>query len=425
MRDGRKALKQLLKEHQKDNISMSNFCAAPFVHMYVHSNEGERVCCMSTEKGLVTKNTELDLKKRWTSDYYKNIRKAFLRNERLDICVKCYELEEHGGRSDRHNFNNMYLQEGRRREGKLVELIPNVETGNQFDAPWDLDIRPGNLCNLKCRMCGPVSSSQFQQEVQKHKFMEPLFGKGEFQTSDCLSGEENIQFLLQACENGDRVKFLGGEPTIMPEVDRMLDILIEKNLTHVPLHFTTNCTNNNKRFIDKISQFKKITFNYSIDGIEKTLEYIRAPVKYETVNTTLPIYHNLAMRDYSEISYTLQAYNVFNLGDTIKWACGHGVMLRPEILRWPEWASLRSIPYEIRHKEFKRVLDELSNSRYKRHLKKIIPAIEQAMADKEEYHPKHLARATKMFDKARNQHCKDYLPEVWDIIKEEYHDIQV
>ena len=38
----------------------------------------------------------------------------------------------------------------------------------------------------------------------------------------------------------------------MPEVDRMLDILIEKNLTHVPLHFTTNCTNNNKRFIDKI-----------------------------------------------------------------------------------------------------------------------------------------------------------------------------
>jgi hypothetical protein len=86
---------------------------------------------------------------------------------------------------------------------------------------------------------------------------------------------------------------------------------------------------------------------------------------------------------------------------------------------------LRSIPYEIRYKEFKRVLDELSNSRYKRHLKKIIPAIEQAMADKKEYDPKHLARATKMFDKARNQHCKEYLPEVWDIIKEEYHDIQV
>ena len=101
MRDGRKALKQLLKEHQKDNISMSNFCAAPFVHMYVHSNEGERVCCMSTEQGLVTKDTELDLKKRWTSDYYKNIRKAFLRNERLDICVKCCLLYTSPSQRDR------------------------------------------------------------------------------------------------------------------------------------------------------------------------------------------------------------------------------------------------------------------------------------------------------------------------------------
>ena len=88
-------------------------------------------------------------------------------------------------------------------------------------------------------------------------------------------------------------------------------------------------------------------------------------------------------------------------------------------------ASLRSIPYEIRHKEFKRVLDELSNSRYKRHLEKIIPAIEQAMADKKkEYNPKHLARATKMFDKARINIAKTIF-QVWDIIKGDYHDIQV
>ena len=68
--------KKLLKEHQKTSAdSMSNFCAAPFVHMYVHSNEGQRVCCMSTEQSLVTDDTELDLKKRWSNDYYKNIRK--------------------------------------------------------------------------------------------------------------------------------------------------------------------------------------------------------------------------------------------------------------------------------------------------------------------------------------------------------------
>ena len=37
------------------------------------------------------------------------------------------------------NFNDTYM--------KFIE--PNVETGNQYNAPVDLDIRPGNLCNLK------------------------------------------------------------------------------------------------------------------------------------------------------------------------------------------------------------------------------------------------------------------------------------
>ena len=31
--------------------------------MYVHGNEGQRVCCMSTENSLVTDDLDLDLKK--------------------------------------------------------------------------------------------------------------------------------------------------------------------------------------------------------------------------------------------------------------------------------------------------------------------------------------------------------------------------
>ena len=42
---------------------------APFVHQYVHSNETERVCCMTTEEGPVRPNEELDLKKRWNGEH--------------------------------------------------------------------------------------------------------------------------------------------------------------------------------------------------------------------------------------------------------------------------------------------------------------------------------------------------------------------
>ena len=415
----RKVWKKVLVEHQKTSADTSNFCIAPFIHMYVHGNEGQRVCCMSTENTLVTDDTELDLKKRWSNDYYKEFRKKFLRNEAPEVCVKCYDLEKAGGKSDRMNFNDTYM--------KFIE--PNIETGNQYNAPIDLDIRPGNLCNLKCRMCGPVSSSQLEKEITDNsELLSPFLGKGTIRKSDVLAHEHNIEFLLQSADKGNRIKFLGGEPTIMPEVDKFLDILIEKEYFDVPLHFTTNCTNNNKRFTDKLAKFNNIAFNYSIDGVDKVVEYIRTPVKFSTINTTVPIYNDIAGhidgRPDVEISFTWQAYNFFNLYDTVVWAKSHGVTARPEILRVPEWDSIRSIPLSIRKPYLEYLINtfETWNDRYS---KRVLPALRHALSDDVEYHPKHLARATARFDKVRNQHIKDYVPKVWDIIKEDYNDLQV
>jgi len=415
----RKAWKKVLVEHQKTSADTSNFCIAPFIHMYVHGNEGQRVCCMSTENTLVTDDTELDLKKRWSNDYYKEFRKKFLRNEAPEVCVKCYDLEKAGGKSDRMNFNDTYM--------KFIE--PNIETGNQYNSPIDLDIRPGNLCNLKCRMCGPVSSSQLEKEITDNsELLSPFLGKGTIRKSDVLAHEHNIEFLLQSADKGNRIKFLGGEPTIMPEVDKFLDILIDKEYFDVPLHFTTNCTNNNKRFTDKLAKFNNVAFNYSIDGVDKVVEYIRTPVKFSTINTTVPIYNDIAGlidgRPDVEISFTWQAYNFFNLYDTVVWAKSHGVTARPEILRVPEWDSIRSIPLSVRKPYLEYLINtfETWNDRYS---KRVLPALRHALSDDVEYHPKHLARATARFDKVRNQHIKDYVPQVWDIIKEDYNDLQV
>ena len=324
-----------------------------------------------------------------------------------------------GGRSDRMNFNDTYM--------KFIE--PNIETGNQYNAPLDLDIRPGNLCNLKCRMCGPVSSSQLEKEITDNsELLSPFLGKGTIRKSDVLAHEHNIEFLLQSADKGNRIKFLGGEPTIMPEVDKFLDILIEKEYFDVPLHFTTNCTNNNKRFTDKLAKFNNIAFNYSIDGVDKVVEYIRTPVKFSTINTTVPIYNDIAGhidgRPDVEISFTWQAYNFFNLYDTVVWAKSHGVTARPEILRVPEWDSIRSIPLSIRKPYLEYLINtfETWNDRYS---KRVLPALRHALSDDVEYHPKHLARATARFDKVRNQHIKDYVPQVWDIIKKDYNDLQV
>lgn len=392
---------------------------APFVHMYVHSNESSRVCCMTTEEGGIRPNEELDLKKRWNGEHLKNIRRQFLTNKEPDICIKCFANERAGGISDRMRFNDIYAN----------KINPDVETGNQYGSPIDLDIRPGNLCNLGCRMCGPISSTTIQKEIQKNPLMQNIMGKGNIVTTDVLKNAENLEFLLRNADKGQRIKFLGGEPTIMPEVDEFLNILIERNLLDVPLHFTTNCTNGNKRFIDKISKFNRVSFNYSVDGIGKVVEYIRHPVKFNSINTNIQTYAGLA--SHGEISFTLQAYNFFNLVDTIKWSSALDISLRPEILMHPDPLSYKSIPLKIRRKRIplmiKMIEDiPLSGSISRTQVKlKVFPALERMYEDKEEYSPQHIARHTKIIDTVRKQHIKDYVPEVWDFIKEEYHAIQL
>ena len=419
-------LKKIVKLYQpKEKASMSNFCVAPFLHMYVHKNEGPRVCCMSTETAFqnmkLFKELGSDLKKLWSSDYYKDLRRSFLKNERLDICDKCWQIEDSGGKSDRQRFNETYRD----------VIVPNVATGNQYDAPLDLDIRPGNLCNLACRMCGPVSSSQIEKERNNKKILNPVWGYGSIPKTEVYDKEYNIDFLLSQADKGDRIKFLGGEPTIMPEVDKFLDTLIEREWFHVPLHFTTNCTNNTKRFIDKITRFTSLSFNYSVDGIGPVLEYIRHPVKSEAINKNVPLYDNLPGNRYSEISFTYQAYNFFHLIDFINWSNSIGVYTRPEILRWPESLSYKSIPLQIREKRLPLYMKMLENMEVKEPLtkkevlEKAMPVLVGMHDDKEEYPLIELARRTKLLDIARNQHIKDYIPELWELIEKDYNDIAV
>lgn len=391
-----------------------NFCYAPFVHMYVHSNEGERVCCMSTEDTIVDDNVDLDLRDRWTNQRSQNIRKQFLNNERPDICTKCFSLEDNGGVSDRNRFSDQYEE---------LDIAVNVETGNQYNSPIDLDIRPGNLCNLACRMCGPVSSSQLQKEVKNIPIMRMIMGDGTIRESDVLKREENIRFILENADKGRRIKFLGGEPTIMPEVDRFLDILLEYGLIDTPIHFTTNCTNDNKRFIDKISKFTQVSFNYSVDGTGKVVEYIRHPVKFNSINKNIKSYHSIA--SYGEISYTLQAYNFFNITDSLEWAMGNNIYLRPELLIYPNELSCFSIPKRIRDKRIQvliKMLDTVdSNGNNRQRMKdKVLPVLERIYESDIEYNIEQLAKHTKIIDTARNQHIKDYIPEIWEIIKDVY-----
>ena len=202
---------------------MDGFCTAPWRATYYKGQMDKfKVCCLI---GNVTKNDDgFDgwLKVDNPKEYFDNpkikeVRDTMLRGEWHNLCRVCKEREDCGIKSDRLMYNRRYKKD-------VDDIIQNP---NEFKLKL-LDYRPSNLCNLKCRMCNPMSSSQINTEIKKSKELTKLFGKKiqKNPTDDTLPinicNKENFKDIT-------RIKILGGEPTIDPQVQLFLDWIVEND----------------------------------------------------------------------------------------------------------------------------------------------------------------------------------------------------
>lgn len=157
-----------------------------------------------------------------------------------------------------------------------------------------LDLRPGNLCNLKCRTCNPTQSSEIAKEIKEYG----ISGKKNSKWSS-----DQIELLSYRYTTADAeaykwnevlkyfdlnyLKALGGEPSIDPHVYKLLEH-ITNTYTDLPiLHITTNATNVNKRWMDLIKNFLELSVNFSIDGAGDVFEYTRYPAKWNSIKTNI------------------------------------------------------------------------------------------------------------------------------------------
>ena len=336
-------------------------------------------------------------------------------NSKLPECTECIELEKNNARSDRQDFARRF---------KDYDLEYNIETGTQYNQPIDFDLRPGNLCNLGCRMCSPVSSSQLNKEFKKNKddFKEVYKqDRVEYQfyvnyEDGCdWDYEENLQYISNSLLTGktNRIKFLGGEPTIMPGVLSLMDFMIDHNLTDTELFFTTNCTNENKKFVEKLNKFKNLKFHFSIDGINKTLEYIRWPANWKKVNDNIQAFskHN------SDCNITIQAYNIHNLKDFLYWVKSlDTVGLNTVELTHPRWFSYTVLPLDYRNKYLEQLYTDPIMNWSVASESNLKARVEMMLNNSEVHNTDLFVQHTKTFDKVRKQYIGDYIPELEAIV---------
>jgi organic radical activating enzyme len=214
--------------------------------------------------------------------------------------------------------------------------------------PLYFDVRLGNLCNLKCRMCNNIFSSQIEKDPVHSQFMSALpVLQGRFASEPWYDSDQLRDELFRFSDSVVQVQLAGGEPTINKVQMRWLEHLIEiGRAQEVVVQIWTNFTTMTPRFYSMISQFKSTSLMMSVDAHGPLLEYIRFPAKWATIEANM----RRLRAEYPSISILVfpvfQMYNALQIVDLFEWAHGLGLDTLINRISGPHYLHYSLLPPE-------------------------------------------------------------------------------
>jgi MoaA/NifB/PqqE/SkfB family radical SAM enzyme len=314
-------------------MNSKTFCLAPWVGTCVEST-GKLVPCCNWSGVSDTNFRDFDS---WiNSDYLQDIRKRMYQGEKISQCDICWKDESVGKQSLRKIYNLEFSRFSNR-----DYINKNWQVTDSICA---LDLKLGNLCNLKCVMCTPSSSSQLLTEYKANvtKFNSLTGYSVNFLNKDfSWPLTDDFKKFLSKFQNQIKwIKFTGGEPTIIPHV---LDVLDDIDCTSgVTVSFTTNATKLDQKFVDKIKKFGTVWLSVSLEGIEEHNDQIRFLSHWKEVEKNILSVYNLP-NVYFSVNHVLQCFSVRTLIPLFQWCEKYQIPLRILKLSKPNYLSLDAV----------------------------------------------------------------------------------
>lgn len=276
-------------------------CYAPF---YAACIKGDKFkpCCVYEEYFDIKDDINF-----WNIPEIQDIRSKLLRGEFASGCSGCKMSYEQGLETDLDAYNQ-FIEENN------IELDINIDTGNKLNFPIELDFRPSNLCNLKCRMCDFTNSSLLAKEINDNTSLQDFLGiKSKYKNTNGISSSSDWVFDLIKDKEYKKIKLLGGEPLIE---DRVLTLL--ENIKGNPVvKITTNLISLPKRFKEILNNLNELHLRISIDAIGDDYEYIRTNAKWSKLEKNLSYVVSESKIKITGFNIVLMPYNIFSLTETL------------------------------------------------------------------------------------------------------------
>lgn len=204
-------------------------------------------------------------------------------------------------------------------------------TGVQF-----LDLRTTNVCNFKCRYCGPHFSSQWAEELG-------------IESGDPVDIVPYLDSVITTDLHW--LYFTGGEPMLNAEHWHLLQRLVDQGMaSQISLMYNTNLSTLKYKDVDiqnLWNNFQGITVSCSVDAVGRPLEYIRSGAVWTRIDAN--IRRLLTMPNvYVKLSPVISILNIWWLAELCDYAQSLKIDLDPIVLNGPDYLALDVVPDELK-----------------------------------------------------------------------------
>ena len=278
-------------------------CLLPWIHIEADPNGAARPCCMWQGADVGNFNTQT-IDQVWEGEPMQQLRAEFLSGGQPAGCERCWRAESAGYNSKRLNDNARFAHHSHRPGAALAK-------------PVYLDLKLGNICNIKCRICSSDYSYKWREDEQA------LYGQAR-NTRDIIWVSEDADFWNSLSRNLSDLEFIdltGGEPFLVKPMWRLLEQCVAQGVAHnISLHYNTNGTvlpTPEQR--ELWSHFKWVETMFSIDGVGAKFEYQRNPARWHTVLDNLKTIQQEGVT-HTSICYTVNTFNVLDIPEFDAWS---------------------------------------------------------------------------------------------------------
>ena len=335
------------------------FCPIPWIFEAVKANGDIRVCCHADEhkgKGVVYDSHgraynagRNELSESRNADKMRRIRRNMLNGVWSDECGRC-KKEEENGLVSRRSWENKTWEFTIEKAREVTQVDGTIDVNETPVTYWDL--RFGNFCNLRCRMCGPQDSSAWYDDWAR-------LGKEFNADPEDFEWANNEHFWTQLEENIPNMEWVylaGGEPLLIERHYDFLEKCIAMDCSmYITLEYNTNLTFLPERVTEAWKHFKEVRVGASIDGYGKVFEYQRYPAKWDKIYDNLKLLDNMPDNIQSHLAFTVTAYNVNHMPDFMMWKLSksgfkriNSSNIRPilsyHMAHKPEYLNIRVLP---------------------------------------------------------------------------------